>query len=161
MAPRAADRPSPFGAVLEGLKLARRELAGRQPQIRPACRWVPVALVSALQAGLVAALSGYESAGEGDVTDPAQPDRFAPIALLLRRARSTKYLNPPELLELPGRLVTRGIETLGATRNAVLHGPDASQKIPEVNGSVPFCPAGSCNTICLTSPLLSRWKGMG
>ena len=124
MVPRERIGPA-LMAVQEGLKLARRELAGSQTD-PPRRRWVPVALVSALQAGLVAALSGYESAGEGDVTDPSQPDRFAPIALLLRRARSTEYLNPPELLELPGRMV-RGIETLVTARNAVLHGPGVSE----------------------------------
>jgi hypothetical protein len=129
MAPRQRIGPA-LGAVLEGLKLARREFEGAAAD-PPRMGWVPVALVSALQAGLVAALSGYESAGEGDVTDPSQPDRFAPIALLLRRARSTEYLNPPELLELPGRMV-RGIETLVTARNAVLHGPGALEN-PVVN----------------------------
>lgn len=124
MAPRQRIGPA-LGAVLEGLKLARREFEGAAVD-PPRQRWVPVALVSALQAGLVAALSGYESAGEGGVTDPAQPDRTAPVALLLRRARSTEYLNPPELLELPGRMV-RDIETLVTARNAVLHGPGASE----------------------------------
>jgi hypothetical protein len=147
MAPRERIGPALL-AVLEGLKLARRELAGSQTD-PPRCRWVPVALVSALQAGLVAALSGYESAGEGDITDPAQPDRFAPIALLLRRARSTKYLNPPELLELPGRLV-RDIETVVATRNNVLHGPDGA-KIPEVNGTFRSV-LQALQQICLTHP---------
>ncbi|MEZ6013370.1 MAG: hypothetical protein R3C08_16050, partial [Hyphomonas sp.] len=75
MAPR--DRIAPaLDAVLEGLKLARRELAGSESD-PPRRRWVAVGLVSALQAGLVAALSGYESAGEGDIADPSQPDRVA------------------------------------------------------------------------------------
>lgn len=119
MAPRERIGPA-LATVLEGLKLARRELAGSEAD-PPRRRWVPVALVSALQAGLVVALSGYESAGEGDVTDPSQPDRIAPVALLLRRARSAEYLIPPERLELPGRTV-RDIETVAAARNAVLHG---------------------------------------
>lgn len=68
MAPRERIGPA-LATVLEGLKLARRELAGSEAD-PPRRRWVPVALVSALQAGLVVALSGYESAGEGDVTDP-------------------------------------------------------------------------------------------
>ena len=129
MAPRERIGPA-LSAVLEGLKLARREFEGSASD-PPRLRWVPVALVSALQAGLVAALSGYESAGEGDVTDPSQPDRTAPVALLLRRARSTEYLNPPELLELPGRAV-RDIETVVTARNAVLHGPGTSE-IAQVN----------------------------
>ena len=127
MAPRQRIGPA-LAAVLEGLKLARRELAGSETD-PPRRRWVPVALVSALQAGLVAALSGYESAGEGDATDPSQPDRFAPIALLLRRARSAEYLNPPELLELPGRAV-RDIELVVAARNGALHGPETAENLP-------------------------------
>lgn len=119
-----------LAAVLEGLKLARRELAGSETD-PPRRRWIPVALVSALQAGLVAALSGYESAGEGDVTDPSQPDRIAPVALLLRRARSTEYLTPPELLELSGT-VLRDIETVVTARNGVLHGADGLED-PIVN----------------------------
>jgi hypothetical protein len=127
----ARERIGPaLAAVLEGLKLARRELEGSVSD-PPRRRWVPVALVSALQAGLVAALSGYESAGEGDVTDPSQPDRIAPVALLLRRARSAEYLNPPELLELPGRMV-RDIEAVVIARNTVLHGSDRAET-PVVN----------------------------
>nr|WP_321359970.1 hypothetical protein [uncultured Hyphomonas sp.] len=128
MPPRSRIGPA-LSAVLEGLKLARRELAGSEADA-PRRRWVPVALVSALQAGLVAALSGYESAGEGDVSDPSQPDRIAPVALLLRRARSAEYLNPPELLELPGRVV-RDIERVVAARNGVLHRPDEAENPPE------------------------------
>lgn len=127
MTPRARIGPA-LAAVLEGLKLARRELAGSEAD-PPRRRWVPVALVSALQAGLVAALSGYESAGEGDVEDPSQPGRIAPVALLLRRAGSAEYLNPPELLELPGR-VLRDIETVVTARNGVLHGPDGAENLP-------------------------------
>ncbi|MEZ6000110.1 hypothetical protein [Hyphomonas sp.] len=147
MVPRQRIGPA-LAAVLEGLKLARRELAGSEMDL-PRRRWVPVALVSALQAGLVATLSGYESAGEGDVTDPAQPDRFAPIALLLRRARSTEYLNPPELLELPGR-VLRDIETVVVARNGVLHGPDGVKK-PEVNDAYRSI-LQVLQQICLTHP---------
>jgi hypothetical protein len=147
MAPRERIGPA-LAAVLEGLKLARRELAGAETD-PPRGRWVPVALVSALQAGLVAALSGYESAEEGDVTDPSQPDRIAPMALLLRRARSTKYLNPPELLELPGRML-RDIENVVAARNGVLHGPDAAEK-REVNEAYRSI-LQVLQQICLTHP---------
>ena len=55
MAPRQRIGPA-LGAVLEGLKLARREFEGAAAD-PPRMRWVPVALVSALQAGLVAALA--------------------------------------------------------------------------------------------------------
>ena len=118
------DRIGPaLAAVHEGLKLARRELDGSEAD-PPRRRWVSVALVSALQAGLVAALSGYESAGEGDIADPSQPDKVAPVTVLLRRARSAEYLEPPERLELTGQGV-RNIETVITVRNMVLHGTGA------------------------------------
>ena len=127
MAPR--DRIGPaLDAVLEGLKLARRELAGSESD-PPRRRWVAVGLVSALKAGLVAALSGYESAGEGDVTDPSQPGRIAPVTLLLRRARSAEYLNLPERLALAGSGL-RQVETVIAARNAVLHGAGTAADTP-------------------------------
>lgn len=117
----ARDRIAPaLESVLEGLKLARRELAGSQADL-PRLRWVAVGLISALQAGLVAALSGYESAREEDIADPSQPDRIAPVTLLLRRARSAEYLNPPERTELSGREL-KHIEAVIAIRNAALHG---------------------------------------
>lgn len=119
MVPRERIVPA-LAAVHEGLKLARRELEGSRDD-PPRRRWVAVALVSALQAGLVAALSGYESAGEGDIADPSQPDKVAPVTLLLRRARSAEYLDPPERLELAGRDL-RNIETVITARNATLHG---------------------------------------
>ncbi|WP_321488128.1 hypothetical protein [uncultured Hyphomonas sp.] len=147
MTPRERIGPA-LAAVLEGLKLARRELAGGETD-PPRRRWVPVALVSALQAGLVAALSGYESAQKGDVTDPSQPDRIAPVALLLRRARSTEYFSPPELLELPGR-VLRDIENVIAARNGVLHGPNGVQK-PAVNEAYRSV-LQVLQQICLTHP---------
>lgn len=147
MSPRARIGPA-LSAVLEGLKLARRELAGSEADA-PRRRWVSVALVSALQAGLVAALSGYESAGEGDVADPSQPDRIAPVALLLRRARSAEYLNPPELLELPGRVV-RDIEQVVTARNSVLHRPDEA-KSPPVNEAFRSV-LQVLQQVCLTHP---------
>ena len=125
MAPRERIVPA-LDAVLEGLKLARRELAGSEAD-RPRRRWVFVGLVSALQAGLVAALSGYESAGADDVIDPSRPGRIAPVALLLRRARSAEHLNPPERLELSGRQV-RDIEGVVATRNVILHDLDCVEE---------------------------------
>lgn len=127
MAPR--DRIAPaLDAVLEGLKLARRELAGSESD-PPRRRWVAVGLVSALQAGLVAALSGYESAEEEDIADPSQPDRVAPVTLLLRRARSAGCLNPPERLELSGREL-KDIEAVIAARNDALHGLGDAAEAP-------------------------------
>lgn len=107
-------------AALEALRLAVRELAGTDTQPER-WRWVALGLVSALQAALVAALSGYASARPEDVANPSQSDRVAPITLLLRRARSSEHLNAPERLDLTGAQV-RGLEELVAMRNAAVHG---------------------------------------
>ncbi|KCZ99763.1 hypothetical protein HPO_05230 [Hyphomonas polymorpha PS728] len=107
-------------AALEALRLASREHAGTELQPER-WRWVALGLVSALQAALVAALSGYASARHEDVANPSQSDRVAPIALLLRRARSSEHLNAPERLDLTGAQV-RGLEELVAMRNAAVHG---------------------------------------
>lgn len=107
-------------AALEALRLAGRELAGTDTQPER-WRWVALGLVSALQAALVAALSGYASARPEDVANPSQSDRVAPITLLLRRARSSEHLNAPERLDLTGAQV-RGLEELVAMRNAAVHG---------------------------------------
>lgn len=107
-------------AALEALRLAGRELAGTAQQ-PGRWRWVALGMVSALQAALVAALSGYVSARTEDVANPSQPDRVAPVALLLRRARSSEYLNPPERLELTGADLRR-LEDLMTMRNAAVHG---------------------------------------
>jgi hypothetical protein len=147
MAPR--DRIGPaLATVLEGLKLARRELAGCEADL-PRERWVAVGLISALQAGLAAALSGYESAGEQDIADPSQPDRVGPVALLLRRARSAEYLNPPERLELSGQALKQ-IETVIVARNGVLHGLGPASDLPvnEAYASV----LQVLRQICLTHP---------
>ena len=147
MAPRDRIVPA-LGMVLEGLKLARRELAGCETE-PPRERWVAVGLISALQAGLAAALSGYESAAEADIADPSQPDRVGPVALLLRRARSAEYLNPPERLELSGRDLKQ-IETVIGARNAVLHGLGPATDLPvnEAYGSI----LQVLQQVCLTHP---------
>ena len=107
-------------AALEALRLAGRELAAT-PQQPERWRWVALGLVSALQAALVAALSGYASARPEDVANPSQTERVAPVSLLLRRARSSEYLNPPERLDLTGAQVRR-LEDLVGLRNAAVHG---------------------------------------
>ncbi len=107
-------------AALEALRLARRELAGTAEE-PGRWRWVALGLVSALQASLVAALSGYASASIEDVANPSQTDRVAPISLLLRRARSSEYFNTPERLDLSGSQLRR-LEDLVAMRNAAVHG---------------------------------------
>jgi hypothetical protein len=98
----------------------RRELAD-VAEDRQRWRWVAVGMVIALQGALVAALSGYETAAEEDVVDPSNPERYAPITLLLRRARSTDYLNAPERVEITGAAL-RQIEQLVTYRNTVVHG---------------------------------------
>lgn len=100
--------------------MARRELSGLGADVAR-WRWVSVGLVIALQGALVAALSGYETAADEDVVDPSSPDRYAPVTLLLRRARSMDYLNAPERVEMTGSTLQQ-IERLVTYRNAVVHG---------------------------------------
>jgi hypothetical protein len=86
--------------------------------------WLAIGLVMALQASLVVALTGYETANPSDVLDPsnAAGEKQAPVALMLRRVRSADYLNPPERLDLPVS-ASKGAQKLLAHRNAVMHGP--------------------------------------
>lgn len=100
--------------------MARREVSG-VGEDKQRWRWVSVGLVIGLQGALVAALSGYETAADADVVDPSRPERYAPVTLLLRRARSTDYLNAPDRLEMTGSTLHQ-IERLIAYRNAVVHG---------------------------------------
>ena len=107
-------------SVHESLRMVQRELSGiREDGAR--WRWAAVGMVIALQGALVTALSSYETAQDADVEDPSSPDRFAPVSLLLRRARSAEYLNAPERVEVTGSTV-RQIEHLLAYRNTVVHG---------------------------------------
>lgn len=151
MVPRGRVGPA-LETVLEGLKLARRELAASVADA-PRRRWVAVGLATALEAGLVAALSGYESAGEGDIADPSQPERVAPVSLLLRRARSAEYLNPPERLELSGR-VLRQIETVVTARNAALHGAGMLVETPENDAFHSVLQV--LQQVCLTHPAFEK-----
>jgi hypothetical protein len=107
-------------SVHEAVRMARRELSGGDEDTAR-WRWVSVVLVIALQGALVAALSGYETAADADVVDPSNTERYAPVTLLLRRARSTDYLNTPERVEMTGSTLNQ-IERLIAYRNAVVHG---------------------------------------
>ncbi|MGE6698489.1 hypothetical protein ACQKH5_12410 [Hyphomonas sp. NPDC076900] len=135
-------------AALEALRLARRELAGTDTQPER-WRWVALGLVSALQAALVAALSGYASARPEDVANPSQSDRVAPIALLLRRARSSEHLNPPERLDLTGAQV-RGLEELVAMRNAAVHG--LGFQVPENPAALARAAVAVIRHLLLTHP---------
>lgn len=120
MPDRQARITASLDAVHEALRMARREAAGIEADPQR-LRWTAVGMIIALQGALVAALSGYESADAADVIDPSTPECFAPVALLLRRARSLDYLNPPERLELTASQV-RQIEHVVTYRNGVVHG---------------------------------------
>lgn len=116
-----------LGAALEALKLARRETAGAATE--PArFGWAALGMVSTLQGALVAALSGYETATISAVLNPSQPERIAPVAFLLRRARSGEYLNAPERVEMAGSR-QRALERVIDVRNAAVHA--LSVEIPE------------------------------
>ena len=114
-------------AALQALKLARREADGAA-QDPARLRWAALGIVSALQGALVAALSGYETATIDAVQNPSQPERIAPVAFLLRRARSAEFLNAPELVELSGSR-QRALERVIDVRNAAVHA--LSVEIPE------------------------------
>ncbi len=118
-----ADRQGRIAAaldgVLEALRFAAREAAGAHAD--PArWRWVALGLTSALQGALVAALCGYETAQPSDIQNPSQPERLAPVGLLLRRAMSADFLNPPERVEL-SRSALRRIERVIELRHAAVH----------------------------------------
>jgi len=114
-------------AAHEALGLARREADGARGDAAR-WRWVALGIVSTLQGALVAALSGYETAELEAVLNPSQPERIAPVAFLLRRARSGDYLNPPERVELSGSR-QRALERVIDVRNAAVHA--LSVEIPE------------------------------
>lgn len=114
-------------AAHEALGFARREAEGAE-QDPARLRWVALGIVSTLQGALVAALSGYETAELEAVVNPSQPERIAPVAFLLRRARSGEYLNPPERVELSGSR-QRALERVIDVRNAAVHA--LSVEIPE------------------------------
>lgn len=116
-----------LAAAHESLALAAREAEGAGAD-KGRLRWVALGIVSALQGTLVAALSGYDTAETQAILHPSQPDRIAPVALLLRRARSQEYLNPPERVDLSqgGQGAT---ERMLAARNAAVHA--LSLEIPE------------------------------
>jgi hypothetical protein len=114
--------------AVEALRLAGDRLEGA-PTDPAGPGWASVGLVTALQAGCVLALSGYETADPGDIRPPragrvqdgAPPSpRLAPVTLLLRRASSPHYLDLPERLQL-SRPAWRDLDHLVTTRNAVLH----------------------------------------
>lgn len=125
MPSRAGRIAASLDSVHESLRMVQRELSG-VGEDGARWRWVAVGMVIALQGALVAALSGYETALDADVEDPSSSERFAPVALLLRRARSAEYLNGPERVEMPGSAV-RQIEHLVAYRNTVVHGLGVSE----------------------------------
>ena len=123
MAPSETVGPALAG-ILEGLKLARRELDGVEADPER-WRWVAVGLVTALSGAAIAALSGYATAGEQDIRDPNDRSRMAPLRLLLRRAKSDRYLVPPEQLPASASAVDAALR-LADYRNQVLHGGRAA-----------------------------------
>ncbi len=135
MVPVPVDRARRVAAALEAahaaLGLARREAEGAVGDTGR-LRWTALGLVSALQGALVAALSGYETAELDAVLDPSHPERIAPVALLLRRARAEDFLNPPERPEITGSDL-RAIERVMAVRNAAVHALPAG--VPETFAS--------------------------
>lgn len=120
IADRQARIAASLDSVHEALRFVHRELDGVAADSQR-WRWISVGAVIALQGALVAALSGYETAEADDVVDPSHPERYAPVTLLMRRARSTDYLNPPERLVLTAAAARR-IEQVIAFRNGVVHG---------------------------------------
>ncbi|KCZ51468.1 hypothetical protein [Hyphomonas pacifica] len=89
-------------------------------------RWIAVGLVAALKASAIAALSSFETAAPEDVLDLANAGRMAPLAMLLRRARSERYLAPPERLDVPLSHLDVVLR-LVAYRNEAVHGADAQR----------------------------------
>ena len=117
----ASEKVGPaLAAALEGLKLAHREL-DHVDQDPERWRWVAVGLVTAINCAIIAALSGYETALEEDTADLKMPGRVAPLKLLLRRARSDRYLLPPEQLPATSGQVD-AVLRLAEYRNEVVHG---------------------------------------
>ena len=117
----AAEKVDPaLAAALEGLKLARREL-DHVEQDSERWRWVAVGLVTALKCATLAALSGYETASAEDTADLKTRGKVAPLRLLLRRARSDRYLAPPEQLPATSGQVD-AVLRLAEYRNEVVHG---------------------------------------
>ena len=117
----AAEKVGPaLAAALEGLKLARREL-DHVEQDPERWRWVAVGLVTALKCVAMAALSGYETASAEDTADLNVSGKVAPLSLLLRRARSDRYLAPPEQLPARGAQID-AVMRLAEYRNEVVHG---------------------------------------
>lgn len=124
--PAGAISPDPevrvglaLAAARESLALACREADGARAD-PGRLRWVALGIVSALQGALVAALSGYDTAETAAILHPSQPDRIAPVALLLRRARSQEFLNPPERVDL-SQGGQGAAERILAARNAAVH----------------------------------------
>jgi hypothetical protein len=120
----AADGPVPadrrarvmraLATTADALGLALREAEAG------ALHWAALGLVTALQGALVAALSGYDTAELDAVLNASQPERIAPVALLLRRARAQEFLNPPERVEL-SRARERAVERVIDVRNDAVH----------------------------------------
>lgn len=123
--------------IAAALAFAAREAKRSELNKTPDWRWLSVGLVKALQASLIVALSGYETARPEDILNPsaAQDDAIAPVPLLMRRARSADYLSPPEQLTLYGQQ-TRHIDALLAYRNASLHTSPSHATTPHTTHAI-------------------------
>lgn len=141
-------------AALEALRLARRE-AEAAGEDAARLRWAALGLVSALQGALVAALSGYDTADTSAVLNPSQPDRIAPVALLLRRARSAELLNAPERVEINAAR-QRALERLIAVRNGAVHALPTG--VPETFGPDARVAAGLLRFLVLDAPAFDPHK---
>lgn len=110
------DQRRLLSGVADGLDLVQSTPDGGRP-------WQAVGLVLALQSALALALTGYESAQREDILDPnrgGEPDRLAPVSLLMRRASSDRCLNDPERLRLSKGEKAR-MQTIVRLRNSTLH----------------------------------------
>ena len=117
---RLARQASALRACLEALRLVAREVRGADKDPERG-RWVAVGLAAALQGALIAALSGYETAKPEDVMGTGITDHYAPVALLLRRARSSAHLASPERLQVTSA-DQKALQEVIERRNAALHG---------------------------------------
>ncbi len=82
--------------------------------------WLATGFVLALEGALIAALAGYDTANEAALYMTLATRRRAGLALLLKRARSSHYLTPPERVELSADAIA-ALARLQVLRNAHLH----------------------------------------
>ena len=133
--PRVTRQAAALRACLEASRLVVREVefVDADPERG---RWVAVGLAAAVQAALVAALSGYDTSRPEDVLGTGATDHYAPVMYLLRRARSSAYLAPPEQLRISAS-EEKAILDVVERRNAALHG----STLPDPQSALEHMPA--------------------